>query len=407
MLGDFRKIFVEKTNNEMKIPQGILDSLSINLPEGFHYENIGRGICALCIPSGAQIKGKLQIDGATQENLEKCETFEDLERYATNLQKQICILPDIDGNYFINGYPIKAQELIKKPLGTMKLVDGILRYSPAPLDSKINFNLNVNNKEIAVHTIRKPDNSIDKLRFVSNNLGGIILTFILNMSDTKMTVNVVTDLQQAGSVQNVISSIELYNSFCRGEVFVHDVALNQNNIASMTPYNQEAIEYWNQLKQLEDIFDVQFDVSTGIYEFDVIKVRELYRSLVKKEPFRTNETITKLEGNGEYETSEEVDNMVEKEMYFRFLENEKTTLMGIELHYFGIKYIFGGKVKKFLFDESTKKFETEIEVADNTEMYTSTQYFVSEREMEIFLDEEDGYRELFVNADLIEEISDK
>lgn len=404
MLGNFRELFIEKNNNEMRIPQGILDSLSNDLPEGFQYRNVGNGFCVLEIPSGAQIKGKLRIDGATVENLKLCKTFEDIEMYATNLQQSICILPDEYGNYYIDEHPFSAQQLLKKPLENMELVDGILRYEPQPFDYSFCFKLRVNDDEIDVHAVRKPHNSIDRMKFVSDNLEGFKLTLVLNVLEPKMTVNIVTDLQNAGSVQNVIDSIGLYNSFCKGEVYIYDVGLNNNNEAKLTPYDQEAIEYWEQLKHMEDIFNIKFDVSVGIYEFDVIKVRELYRSLVKKEPFRINEIISKLEGNGKYETTQEVVNMVGREMFFRFLKDEKSTIMGQELHYYGIKYIFGGKVKKFSYDENSEKFETELEPADDTEMYTSTQYFISEKDLNLFLDEEDRYRKTFIDAKLIEEI---
>lgn len=69
MLGNFKKMFIDKPNTNVNIPSGILESLAYNLPAGFSYTDVGKGFCVLKIPDGTQIKGRLRLEGASIENL--------------------------------------------------------------------------------------------------------------------------------------------------------------------------------------------------------------------------------------------------------------------------------------------------------------------------------------------------
>lgn len=146
-------------------------------------------------------------------------------------------------------------------------------------------------------------------------------------------------------------------------------------------------------------------MAKGVYQLEVKKVRELYRSIISKKPFRTEESITKLTGMGEYRTTEEVENMEGKEMYFRYLLDENFSIMGVNLSYVGIKYIFGARIKKFDYDETTKKFEIELDKANKQQdLYTATLYFENKEKLERFLLMEDKMKEQFVKAESIPEI---
>lgn len=405
MLGNFKHLFMDKPNTYATIPKGILESLEVDLPKGYSYVDVGDGFCVLNVPNGTHIKGILYIEEATEENLKKCKNFDDLVRYSINLQRPICLLPDDQGNYYLDEKPFSISQLLQAPLRDLDMTEACLRYVPEKLNMSFRLMLTVDEKVEYITLNRVPYNSIDYLKFVSKEESGFVISILVKLDEPKMTINVTTDFSNAGTVANVCKSMYLFNRFAEGNVKIFNEYVNVDNEAKLTPYDAEAIEYWNQLLALEKVFDVQFDVTNGVYEFEVRKVRELYRSIISISPFRTNEAITKLHGIGGYSTTEEVESMEGKEMYFRYLLEEESNIMGVRLNYVGIKYIFGAKIKKFDYDKSTKRFEVELDKADEQQdLFTSTRYFENKEELEKFLLKEDEMKEQFINAKLIPEI---
>lgn len=405
MLGDFGQLFMKKSDTHAKIPKGILEAFESELPKGYSYIDAGDGFCVLNVPSGTNIKGKLFIEDATEENLRKCKNFDDLMKYAINIQKPIILLPDENGYYYLDGNPFTFSQLLKAPLKGLDLVGGDLRYIPPKFEIPFHLLMTVDEKSEYVTMNRVPYNSLSYWKFVSEEKNGLVVSIIVKIDEPTMRVSITTDFSNAGSVSNVCRSIYLFNKFANGEVKFFNEYVNVNNEANLTPYDEETIEYWNQLSELEKVFNVHFVVGNGVYEGEVKKIRELYSSIVKRTPFRLDETITKLHGRGDYHTTEEVDDIEGKEMYFRYLLEEKSDIMGVELSYVGIKYIFGAKICEFEYDENSKKFEIEIRKAkEQQDIYTATLYFESKEILEDFLVKEDEMKEQFVNAELLPKV---
>ncbi len=133
---------------------------------------------------------------------------------------------------------------------------------------------------------------------------------------------------------------------------------------NLTPYDDDTIAFWKQLYDIEKIVKVSFDVSNGVYDRDVINVRELYRSIVEKKPFRKDETITCLSAFDESKSIDEMKEYIGKELFFRFLKEEKKVVMGVQLEVVGVKYIYTAEqedVLKAQLDNSVDEIDKEIE----------------------------------------------
>ncbi len=401
MLGNFKKMFIDKPNTNLNIPSGILESLAYNLPDGFSYTDIGKGFCVLKIPDGTRIKGRLRLEGASLENLKKCKNFDDLVHYAVNIQKPIQLLPSEDGYYYIGDKPFKFEQLIKCPLKDLILKDGIIQYVPQKFDYELKMPMSVDEKKELVILKRVPFDSLKQLKFVSIENRGFVISVLTSIKSPTMKINVTTDFSNAGNVQNICNSIFWFNSFANGKVRIFNELVNENNEANLTPYDEDAVDFWKQLLAIEKIFDVSFDVSNGVYERDVIKVRELYRSLVDNKPFRKDEIITNLTAFYENITTEEIEKFIGEELVFRFLKEEETVVMGVKLNFVGVKYIFGTKIQSFEYNKDLKNYFFVLEPAENAIPYTATQYFVSKKTLEDFLNREDSYKKLFEKATCI------
>jgi hypothetical protein len=402
MLGSFKQVFKEKPKTYAKIPKGILESLSVDMPEGFSYTDIGDGFCILNIPQGSKLQGKLNVPGATPENLSKCKTFGDLMNYATNIQKPICIESDEEGLFTVNGVKISANQFVQCPLKDLKLMEGSLRWFPQPLTQEFELKMSLNDIEESVRLVRVIHDSVEWIKFAGNNGAGLLISILARVDSPEIKINVTTDFKMAKSVENVLKSMRWYNGFALEEVKIFGSEIKSNKGEGIIPYPEEALYYWKQLYELEEIFDVKFNSSLPVYGKDVMKTNQLYRSIIEKRPFRTEESITKLNGNGDYDTTEEIDDLKGKELYFRFLQREKTEIMGVALEYVAVKYVFGTKVKKISFDKETKDYEVILEQArEELTPYTATQYFVNEEQLEAFLTVGDDKREEFADAEII------
>ena len=84
---------------------------------------------------------------------------------------------------------------------------------------------------------------------------------IINKTEPTVNISVFTDIVNAGSVKNVCDSIFWFNGFAKGEIIMYDQRMNPNNKAHITPYDDESVQFWNQLLELEKIFNVNFDVT--------------------------------------------------------------------------------------------------------------------------------------------------
>lgn len=401
MLGNFKKMFIDKPNTNVNIPSGILESLAYNLPAGFSYTDVGEGFCVLKIPDGTQIKGRLRLEGASIENLKKCKNFDDLVSYAVNIQKPIQLLPSEDGYYYIGDKPFSFEQFIKCPLKDLILKDGAIQYVPQKFEYELKMPMSVDEKKELVILKRVPFDSLKQLKFVSEENRGIVISVLVSVESPTMKINVATDFSNAGSVQNVCNSIFWFNSFANGKVKIFNELVNENNEANLTPYDNEAVDFWKQLLAIEKKFDVSFDVSNGVYERDVISVGELYRSLVDNKPFRKDEMITNLTAYDENKTTDEMEKFIGKELFFRFLKEEETSVMGVQLDFVGVKYIFGTKIKSFEYENESKNYCFVLEPVENGIPYTATQYFMSKKELEDFLRKEDSYKESFEKATCI------
>lgn len=401
MLGNFKKMFIDKPNTNVNIPSGILESLAYNLPAGFSYTDVGEGFCVLKIPDGTQIKGRLRLEGASIENLKKCKNFDDLVSYAVNIQKPIQLLPSEDGYYYIGDKPFSFEQFIKCPLKDLILKDGAIQYVPQKFEYELKMPMSVDEKKELVILKRVPFDSLKQLKFVSEENRGIVISVLVSVESPTMKINVATDFSNAGSVQNVCNSIFWFNSFANGKVKIFNELVNENNEANLTPYDNEAVDFWKQLLAIEKKFDVSFDVSNGVYERDVISVGELYRSLVDNKPFRKDEMITNLTAYDENKTTDEMEKFIGKELFFRFLKEEETSVMGVRLDFVGVKYIFGTKIKSFEYENESKNYCFVLEPVENGIPYTATQYFMSKKELEDFLRKEDSYKESFEKATCI------
>ena len=401
MLGNFKKMFIDKPNTNVNIPSGILEFLAYNLPAGFSYTDVGEGFCVLKIPDGTQIKGRLRLEGASIENLQKCKTFNDLVCYAINIQKPIQLLPLEDGFYYLNDNPFTYEQFIKSPLKDIVLKDGVIQYTPPAFNYELKLPISAEDKEDLVILKRVPCDSIKQLKFVSKEDTGFVISVLVSVESPTMKVTVTTDFSNAGSVDNVCNSIFWFNSFAQGKVKIFGELVNENNEANLTPYDDDAIAFWKQLHDIEKIFEVSFDVSNGVYERDVMNARELYRSIVEKKPFRKDETITCLSVFDENKKTDEMKEYIGKELFFRFLKEEKKVVMGIQLEVVGIKYIYGSKIKSFDYEQESRKYRLALEPTQNVIPYTATQYFISKNELEKFLKNENSYNELFEKATYI------
>lgn len=401
MLGNFRKIFIDKPNTNVDIPSGILESLAYNLPEGFSYTDIGNGFCKLMIPNGTQIKGRLRLEGASMENLQKCKTFNDLVSYAINIQKPIQLLPSEDGFYYLNDNPFTYEQFVKSPLNDIVLNDGVIKYIPPEFNYELKLPISADGKKDLVILKRVPFDSLNQLKFVSKEDTGFVISVFVSIESPTMKISVATDFSNAGSVKNVCNSIFWFNAFAQGKFKIFGKLVNENNEANLTPYDDDTIAFWKQLYDIEKKVNVSFDVSNGVYDRDVINVRELYRSIVEKKPFRKDETITCLSAFDESKSIDEMKEYIGKELFFRFLKEEKKVVMGVQLEVVGIKYIYGTKIKSFDYEQESRKYCFVLEPIQNVIPYTATQYFLSKNELDKFLKNESSYNELFEKATCI------
>ncbi|WAJ22086.1 abortive infection system toxin AbiGii family protein [Lacrimispora xylanolytica] len=405
MFSNFKEAFIKKPQYTVRPPQAVLDAISDELPEGFSYIYVDDGFCRLNCENGFNLNsGKVILPSEAQVLFQSDLLSEpsNLLRYSYNAQISLQISPGDDGYYIVNGKKIKATEFIKAPM--RNITTGEIRFFLEPPKFPGPFQLTVSGDGhlITLLVQRKPNNSIYIQKYESIDNSALKLSCLLDLEKEKASFTINISIGDEKYVENVVAANYIYNAFLKGKGFIGASNIVYSDENKHNLISEDTINFWDQLLSLEKFLNIKFDATSEITMNDANKITELYQSLIIKKPFKVFQTFNTVSGSGRIDQLIE-DDLVGKQLFFEFTEEEETDLLGVHLKYWGVIAVYGATVKAIIFPSETGIYEVELCTTEGKKMYSSIMYFMEESQL-INCRSEKNHKETFEKAEELQYI---
>lgn len=389
MFVDFNKVFGKTPQTELKIPQALINQLSSKLPDGFIYVVDSNN--NLTISHDGKKDLKYTISGIYLEPTEQQKeilgenySFEDILNLSYNSQKPVPVKLK-NGKYVtVNGTDISIEELSFNPFKKHEFVKDSSRIYPFPFPPAFNIQIGNDSTKIELSVKRIPNDSLDTMAFKSDDSRCLSIIYYVDpkIHSFSMTMNISFD--KANRVQEIIDSIEIYNAFVEGRGYIFDYIIGARlDTANANRYDDEVLEFWKKVKELEDKLSVSFDPHGTEHEYeDICDIEELYQNLINAAPIRHNTRINTITSKWEYSKDDIVKDTLGKPIYFEFDGKSTVKLFGQEIELPCIIGVFNAVFVKYEKNKETDECTIFLEnESDEKQMYTSTLRFLNKEEL--------------------------
>lgn len=386
MFSNFKDTFIRKPQYTSTPPKAVIDAISKDLPEGFNYVYEHDGLCRLEAPNGFNIEsGKVILSEDAKSALSDNPTMEQIKKYSYNSQTDIVFSPDEDGCFKIDGEYIRAEDIVKAPLRNLRFDNMCFHMKPMPFPQPFEMVFSGNGYNRMMHIHRAPHKSLNVQRYESVEKEPLSIVYYMDLKENKFTITFNLNIKNAESVYDVVSSYGIYNAFMDGNGEIAGAKFSDVAISSEKKISQETIDFWEKLYELEKFLEITFNITDGITVSDARSVEEIYRCLLKKQPYKSFKKYNSVKGKGiPQDVSDTFSNT--KEIYFEFVAEGHYELLGQTIELKGVFGIFGASIKNEVPVSLSKddEFEIMLQTAEGKRMYESVMLFLTDKEVEEF-----------------------
>ncbi len=406
MFVDFNKVFNEKQQTHITIPQPLVDYMNKSLPKGVKYDVNENGDCIIT-GSG---KEPLSIGGfvfnptdAQKKVLGENYTQQDVFSYFYNSQKAVPLTLKKEGYIILNGedFPIEKMSFNLFTLVNVRYVENSFWFYPEKFPEAFPIKIGCKNYERRILISRVPNESVNIMAFESSCEEPLKVQYFINEKKKQITMTLSLNLIEAQTVFDLVQVTSIYNAFIDGEATFSGYPFGSGLVnSSVKKFDDKSIAFWERVLEIEKILGVKFyPPQDDVAVEDIYLVEQLYQSLVNKVPTRDRKKINSLDGKWNVESfGQDINDMIGKPMFFRFecmshiklfgINKELPTLVGVANAVIDEYKINGEKQKITFADESQEK-----------ERFTSVMFFESEDALLKFLNgNQQETIEMFQNA---------
>lgn len=389
MFVDFNKVFGKTPQAELQIPQALIDQLSAKLPDGFIY--VADSNNNLTISHDGKKDLKYTISGMTLEPTDQQKeilgenySFEDIMNLSYNSQKPVPVKFKNDKYVTINGTDISIEQLSYNPFKPYELVIDSTYIYPFPFPPAFTIKIGNEKTQIELSIERIPNDSLDIMAFKSDDSKCLSIIYSLNPKIHFFSITMNISLDKASTVQEIIDAMEIYNAFIEGKGYIFNSIIDARfDTTNASRYDDEALEFWEKVKELEDKLSVSFDPHGSELEFEnICDIEEVYQNIINKTPIRRNTSINSITSKWEFSKDDIIKDALEKTIYFEFDGKSTVNLFGQNIEFPCIVGVFNAVFAKY--EKNEEKDECTIFLkneSDDKQMYTSTLRFLHREEL--------------------------
>ena len=388
MFANFKDI-VKKESIE-KIPTEIINAYNSKIPNGIglKYVDNNDGKCIL-IPDKPKEKMDMTITMPPSNLVDKIpddiKTQKDLLDYMYRTQKTLYY--EIDENSVdsmpymtINGFKVNLDEITKDPFSCnqKKFLGFYLKPQKFPDVPPLEFK--TEEHIITLQMKRIPDERKNTVVLCSEEERPINIRITLLNDEIKMKINY--DCKKCKTVSELLTIFDIAKSLnsgtCRISYFEETVQIPIDNCV-----NENTISFWNNIKHLEDLFQIKFNPNVDIYERDMISLKKLFIGLIENQPF--SDTISDNDSIGlslsdiDKNLYENIGNQIE----FLYVQQKDWDILGQKFTTYNLCCIFNAVLSSISEEknDSLKSYFAHLAPIKGEKMYLSMYIFNSEDEL--------------------------
>lgn len=395
MFVDFDKVFNNKPQTELQIPDALVKYLSSQLPAGVKYTIDSTGNLSIATDEESINIGGFVFRPTEEHKKVLGENFtrEDVVAYMYNTQKPIPLTLKKDGYITLNGEEFPIEKMSYNPLYPVGYSSGKFFMRPNPFPKPFTMKVGCGKYERELVFSRVPHNSVRTAVFKSHEDEPLKIEIYADETSEDIKFNITYNLSKANSVKDIVSSASIFNALFDGKATFGGKPFNAKiDDGEIKKYDSNSIVFWEKVLEIEKILNITFASPYDDVDFKVVcLVEELYQNLTNQNPIKNNKRIDSINGEWQMVSDEELQNSMDKGVYFEFeavatyeLFNqiiELPCLIGI----FNTKVSrcekMGNKYTLFLDDESEEK-----------QMFISSLCFSNDNELKKYQDIDNNER---------------
>lgn len=387
MFVEFDKVFNDKPQPQVKIPDAFISYLSKQLPAGVKYIADSKGNCVITGDGQEFTLGGyvFALTPKDKKALGKQFTEDDVIKYFYNRQEVIPLQLKKEGYVLVNGMELPVKKLFLNPHNPISYVSGTFFMIPQPFPKPFRLKVGCAEYERELLVTRTPNDSVNLATFESEKDAPLWISYCVNEEKQQLSASLSFNLAQAKTIRDIVESIRIYNAFLDGQGYLCGQPLEAKLCGEETKrFKESRAEFWEKVLKIEEHLGVTFSPPKEDVDFDTIcLVEQLYQNLINMVPIRDARKPETVDGEWETIDDEEIKKSIGSRVYFEFDATMKTELFGVRFTLYGLL----GIVDAILADFSKYKTKHKIALGDASDerpRYTASLYFRSEEEMRVY-----------------------
>lgn len=411
MYSSFKDAFIRKPQFTVRTPDAVLRTIGKELPDRFRYVDDHDGFCRLDCDGAMDIgPADIKLPDEAKPLFSKLSkyTMREVMAYAYNTQQPIELLPDADDCYLVNGHKINCKDFVVSPLKGLQIETGHMFVLAPPFPPPHPIEVSGNGYSLTLMVQRQTVNSIHEVMFSSiDDSSALHISYSFDPSEKKRKMKVSIQTRNSSSAAEMLASKEIFNAFVDGNGYLGGIPISTNEENENKKLPKEALTFWHRVVDIEKSLDIKFDAGQELSYDDIKTISILHRCFVEKKPFKTYLRDGTFQGTGEFNQAllNTTDSPHNKPLVFEYVQTATIDLLSVTINCFAFSVMFGGIVSELKIPENNTSgnFYIKLLPSENGRMYSSTQYFLTEEDIERVKRENDHLKD-FEHA---EELSSK
>ena len=185
MFVDFNRVFKNKPQTQITVPNALVSYMNKSLPDGVKYVVDKNGNCVISSDAESISIGGFVFKPTDEQKrtLGKKYTQQDVIDYLYNTQKPIPLTLQKEGYIKLNGQEFPIDKMSYNPLNPVKYVSGTLYMYPHPFPEPFQITVGCEKYERSLLVSRVPHNSINIGAFESDKNDPLPIKYYLDKNN--------------------------------------------------------------------------------------------------------------------------------------------------------------------------------------------------------------------------------
>ena len=388
MFVDFNRVFNNKPQTELRIPDAMVEHLNSNLPAGVRYKADENGNCVIVSEEGSINIGGMVLNPTEEHRkiLGKNFTQDDILCYSYNAQKPIPIQLKKEGYITLNGQEFPIERLHYKPYNPVSYVSGTMHIYPKPFPEPFQLSVGCNDYTRQLNFKRVPNESVHVAAFESESKQPLTAQYFVDETNQTISFSISFNLSYAKTIRDVVEATSIYNAFADNKGLLMGQPLVANFDASKNKkYNTDSLFFWKKVLSLEETLGVNFNPPKDDVDFETMcEIEALYQNLIKKTPVKDDKKIDSLDGEWKEVNEEKLKSSIGEPVFFEFHATIRSTIFGIETELPGVVAIINSRMRDCSIKGKQYKIHLDHE-SEEKHMYTAIMRFLNEAQLYEYL----------------------